>query len=105
MPLIVAKEMIAKMKSGSVTVNLAVESGENIETTVKDEKFIMENGVTCLVYTILASQLPTTSIIIYSSNISNFLLSMGSMPMKVKDYHYMMIYRKFLILSHYSFTK
>jgi NAD/NADP transhydrogenase alpha subunit len=42
-------------------VDLAAETGGNIETTVKDEKIITDNGVTCLGYTDLASRLPTTS--------------------------------------------
>ena len=80
--------MVAKMKSGSVTVDLAAESGGNIETTVKDEKFITDNGVTCLGYTDLASRLPTTSSTLYSNNISKFLLSMGPITTKVKDHWY-----------------
>lgn len=76
------------MKSGSVTVDLAAESGGNIETTVKDKKIITDNGVTCLGYTDLASRLPTTSSTLYSNNISKFLLSMGPQTTKVKDYWY-----------------
>jgi NAD(P) transhydrogenase len=34
-PIMITKEMIAKMKSGSVTVDLAAESGGNVETTVE----------------------------------------------------------------------
>eukprot|EP00956_Cyclotella_meneghiniana_P029070 scaffold69349_cov70-Cyclotella_meneghiniana.AAC.2 len=87
-PLMITKDMVAKMKSGSVTVDLAAESGGNIETTVKDEKFITDNGVTCLGYTDLASRLPTTSSTLYSNNISKFLLSMGPITTKVKDHWY-----------------
>ena len=76
------------MKSGSVTVDLAAESGGNIETTVKDEKVITDNGVKCLGYTDLASRLPTTSSTLYSNNISKFLLSMGPQTTKIKDYFY-----------------
>ena len=43
-PTMVTKEMVAKMKAGSVTVDLAAEAGGNIETTVKDEKFVTPNG-------------------------------------------------------------
>jgi len=87
-PLMITKEMVAKMKSGSVTVDLAAESGGNIGTTVKDEKIVTDNGVTCLGYTDLASRLPTTSSSLYSNNISKFLLSMGPQTTKVKDYLY-----------------
>ncbi|KAL3766758.1 hypothetical protein ACHAWO_005156 [Cyclotella atomus] len=87
-PIMITKDMVSKMKSGSVTVDLAAESGGNIETTVKDEKFITDNGVTCIGYTDLASRLPTTSSTLYSNNISKFLLSMGPQTTKVKDYWY-----------------
>ena len=43
-PRMITKEMIAKMKAGSVTVDLAAETGGNIETTVKDELFVTDNG-------------------------------------------------------------
>mmetsp|Transcript_943 Transcript_943/g.1948 ORF Transcript_943/g.1948 Transcript_943/m.1948 type:complete len:975 (+) Transcript_943:398-3322(+) len=87
-PLMITKDMVARMKSGSVTVDLAAESGGNIETSVKDEKIKTENGVTCLGYTDLASRLPTTSSTLYSNNIGKFLLSMGPQTTKVKDYLY-----------------
>merc|ERR1712071_455074 len=57
-PIMITKEMVAKMKSGSVTVDLAAENGGNVETTVKDQKFVTENGVTCLGYTDLPSCFP-----------------------------------------------
>lgn len=60
-PLMITNDMVAKMKAGSVTVDLAAETGGNIGTTVKDEKIFTDNGVTCLGYTDLASRLPTTS--------------------------------------------
>uniref|UniRef100_A0A6V2B5X5 NAD(P) transhydrogenase, mitochondrial n=5 Tax=Ditylum brightwellii TaxID=49249 RepID=A0A6V2B5X5_9STRA len=87
-PKMITKDMIAKMKSGSVTVDLAAENGGNIETTVKDQKFITDNGVICLGYTDLPSRLPTTSSTLYSNNISKFLLSTGPMTTKVKDHYY-----------------
>jgi NAD/NADP transhydrogenase alpha subunit len=40
----ITKEMVAKMKPGSVTVDLAAEAGGNIGTTVKDEAIITDNG-------------------------------------------------------------
>ncbi len=87
-PIMVTKDMVAKMKAGSVTVDLAAENGGNVETTVKDEKIITDNGVICLGYTDLASRLPTTSSSLYSNNISKLLLSAGPMTTKVKDYYH-----------------
>lgn len=85
-PRMITKDMVAKMKSGSVTVDLAAETGGNVETTVKDQKIITENGVTCLGYTDLPSRLPTTSSSLYSNNISKLLLSAGPHTTKEKDY-------------------
>ena len=81
-PIMVTKEMVAKMKSGSVTVDLAAEAGGNIETTIPNEKYITDNGVTCIGYTDLPSRLPTTSSSLYSNNISKFLLSAGPQTTK-----------------------
>ena len=87
-PLMITREMVARMKSGSVTVDLAAKSGGNIGTTVKDQRIETKNGVTCLGYTDLASRLPTTSSLFYSNNISTFLLSIGPQTTKVKDHYY-----------------
>jgi NAD(P) transhydrogenase len=87
-PIMVTKEMVAKMKRGSVTVDLAAESGGNIETTVADKKIVTDNGVTCLGYTDLPSRLPTTSSTLYANNISKFLLSAGPQTKKVPSYFY-----------------
>ena len=87
-PKMITKEMVSKMKSGSVTVDLAAETGGNVETTVKDKRIVTDNGVTCLGYTDLASRLPTTSSSLYSNNISKFLLSIGPHSTKEPGYYY-----------------
>lgn len=87
-PIMVTKEMVEKMKSGSVTVDLAAEAGGNIETTVKDEAIVTPNGVTCIGYTDLPSRLPTTSSSLYANNISKFLLSVGPTTTKDAGYYY-----------------
>lgn len=70
-PLMITKDMVAKMKAGSVTVDLAAETGGNVETTVKDEKILTDNGVTCIGYTDLASRLPTTSRLVLHLNFTS----------------------------------
>lgn len=87
-PKMITKEMVAKMKSGSVTVDLAAENGGNVATTVKDQRIVTENGVTCLGYTDLTSRLPTTSSSLFSNNIFKFLLSTGPQTTKEKGYYY-----------------
>jgi len=86
-PIMITKAMVAKMKPGSVTVDLAAEAGGNIGTTVKDEAIITDNGVTCIGYTDLPSRLPTTSSSLFSNNISKFLLSAGPQTSKVNSYY------------------
>ena len=77
-PLMITKEMVVRMKSGIITVGLAM----------KDKRIVTNNGVMCLGYTDLVSRLPTTSSSLYSNNISKFLLSMGPQTMKTKEYMY-----------------
>ncbi|MBW7894438.1 MAG: NAD(P) transhydrogenase subunit alpha [Opitutaceae bacterium] len=47
-PLLVNKAMLAGMKSGSVVVDIAVESGGNVETSRPGEDVITDNGVTII---------------------------------------------------------
>jgi NAD(P) transhydrogenase len=43
-PKMITSDMVAKMKPGSVTVDLAAEAGGNIGTTVKDQTIVTDNG-------------------------------------------------------------
>ena len=76
------------MKPGSVTVDLAAEAGGNIETTVKDQRIVTDNGVICLGYTDLPSRLANTSSSLYANNISKFLLSIGPQTTKQAGYYF-----------------
>ncbi|GLV37820.1 hypothetical protein CBL_06478 [Carabus blaptoides fortunei] len=75
-PLLILKEHIEKMKPGSVVVDLAAESGGNIETTKPGEIYSF-NDITHIGYTDLSSRLPTQSSTLYANNISKFLFSIG----------------------------
>ncbi|CAH1995823.1 unnamed protein product [Acanthoscelides obtectus] len=75
-PLLIKKEHIESMKPGSVVVDLAAESGGNIETTRPNEVYVYHD-VTHVGLTDLPSRLPTQSSNLYANNISKFLLSMG----------------------------
>lgn len=72
-PLLITKEMIASMKSGSVIVDLAAQAGGNAALTVKDEIFQTENGVKIIGYTDLPSRLPTQSSQLYATNLVNLM--------------------------------
>ncbi len=74
-PLLVLKEHIESMKPGSVVVDLAAESGGNIETTKPGEIYTYKD-VVHIGFTDLPSRLPTQSSTLYANNISKFLLSM-----------------------------
>jgi len=82
-PILITKEMIQVMKPGSVTVDLAAESGGNIETTRPGECYVTSNGVKCIGYTDMASRLATTSSQLFANNQAKFLLSVG--PHTTKD--------------------
>lgn len=64
------------MKPGSVIVDLAAESGGNVETTVPG-KIVTKHDVVHIGLTDLPSRLPTQSSTLYANNISKFLLSIG----------------------------
>jgi H+-translocating NAD(P) transhydrogenase len=88
-PIMITKEMVAVMKNGSVTVDLAAETGGNIETTVPDARIVTDQGVICLGYTDLPSRLATTSSTLYANNISKLLLSAGPQTTKEAGYFYL----------------
>lgn len=54
-PLLVTKAMLAGMKPGSVVVDIAVESGGNVETSRPGEDVITDNGVTIIGHPCLES--------------------------------------------------
>lgn len=64
------------MKPGSVIVDLAAESGGNVETTVPG-KIVTKHDVVHIGLTDLPSRLPNQSSTLYANNISKFLLSIG----------------------------
>ena len=71
-PLIVTRDMIAKMKKGSVIVDLAVEDGGNVEGS-KLNKVIDQDGVTILGHGDLATKVPFDASHMYANNVTNFI--------------------------------
>ncbi|PWC12721.1 Re/Si-specific NAD(P)(+) transhydrogenase subunit alpha [Brenneria roseae subsp. americana] len=72
-PRLITKEMVLSMKSGSVIVDLAAQTGGNCELTVADRVTVTENGVKIIGYTDLPSRLPTQSSQLYGTNLVNLL--------------------------------
>ena len=71
-PLLVTEEMIAKMKNGSVIIDLAAATGGNTGATKNDET-IVYNGVTIVGNSNLPATMPYDASKLYGKNISNFL--------------------------------
>lgn len=71
-PVLVTKEAVAKMRPGSVIVDLAAERGGNCELTKPDETIVV-NGVTIMGPTNLPATVPLHASQMYSKNIVTFL--------------------------------
>jgi NAD(P) transhydrogenase subunit alpha len=71
-PLIVTKEMISRMKPGSVLVDLAVETGGNIEGSAVDQE-IEHDGIRIIGLGNLPGRVALNASQMYASNMSSFL--------------------------------
>ncbi len=67
------KDMVEKMKPGSVIIDLAAERGGNCELTQMDKKIESKNGVTIIGYTDFPSRMATQSSNLYSTNIRHMI--------------------------------
>ncbi len=86
-PLLVTKEMVAKMAPGSVIVDLAAERGGNCELTHPGE-IAIELGVTIVGLVNLATAVPYHASQMYSRNLSAFLLLLvkeGKLQLNLDD--------------------
>jgi len=71
-PLLVTKEMVETMRSGSVIVDLAASTGGNCELS-KNKETIMHQGVTIVGNSNLAAGMPSDASKLYGKNVLNFL--------------------------------
>jgi NAD(P) transhydrogenase subunit alpha len=82
-PILVTEEMVKSMKTGSVIVDMAVESGGNCAISEKD-KTVVKFGVTLVGESNLPSLLPVNASQLYATNISTLFLhlfnSFGLIP-------------------------
>src|SRR5712692_1140430 len=86
-PILVTKEMIARMAPGSVIVDLAGERGGNCELTRPGE-IVVEHGVTIVGRLNLASTVPYHASQMYARNVSAFLLHLvkdGKLQLDLSD--------------------
>jgi H+-translocating NAD(P) transhydrogenase subunit alpha len=73
-PRLITAEMVARMRSGSVIVDLAAEAGGNCELT-RPGKTMIADGVTILAPTNLPSEMPWHASTLYSRNLTAFVLA------------------------------
>ncbi len=71
-PRIVTADMVAAMKPGSVIVDMAVDSGGNVEGS-RLEEIVDANGVKIIGYANLARRVPTAASQVYSSNLVSMI--------------------------------
>jgi NAD(P) transhydrogenase subunit alpha len=86
-PILVTKEMVARMVPGSVIVDLAAERGGNCELTRGGET-VVEHGVTIIGQFNLASTVPYHASQMYARNLTAFLLNLvkdGSLQFNEAD--------------------
>ncbi len=81
-PVLITKEMVAGMASGSVIVDLAAERGGNCELTKPDEA-VAVNGVTILGPTNLPASVPYHASQMYAKNVANFALLLNKQGMNL----------------------
>ncbi len=88
-PIIVTKEMVAGMKPGSILVDLAVETGGNVEGAVLNQEVDI-NGVRILGLENMAGRVPVVASQMYSANLYNFVdefwdKEAKTMPLNLED--------------------
>jgi NAD(P) transhydrogenase subunit alpha len=86
-PLLVTADAVRKMAPGSVIIDLAAERGGNCELTKADQT-VVENGVTILGPTNLASEIPQHASQMYAKNIVTFMqliTKQGAIDIDLKD--------------------
>ena len=71
-PLLITKEMVAKMRPGSVIVDMAASSGGNVEDSVED-KIVVKKGIKIIAWNNLAVKIASDSSRLYAKNLYNFL--------------------------------
>ena len=76
-PILVTAQMVSQMAPGSVVVDLAAESGGNVEGSVAGEIIKKQNGVKIWGAKDVPSQLPFHASMLFSRNVVNLLLLMS----------------------------
>ena len=75
-PRLVHQSTLAKMKAGSVLIDMAAGTGGNVEGSVPDETITTANGVRIVGAANIPSQLAAQSSDLYSNNLVNFITTL-----------------------------
>ncbi len=75
-PVLITREMVGSMKSGSVIVDVSIDQGGNCELTERGRTITTSGGVTIAGLMNLPGQVPVHSAQLYAHNICNLLLDM-----------------------------
>jgi NAD(P) transhydrogenase subunit alpha len=88
-PVLLPADMVRRMKSGSVVVDIAAEQGGNCELTRPGERYRTENGVTVIGEKNLPSQLAVHASAMFSRNLEKLLAHVtdkdGALKLDVAD--------------------
>lgn len=72
-PILVNEAMLAKMRRGSIVVDLAAETGGNVAGTKLNEEVITANGVRIIGTGALEAEVPRSSSQMFGSNVASFV--------------------------------
>ncbi|MDN0200117.1 Re/Si-specific NAD(P)(+) transhydrogenase subunit alpha [Streptomyces sp. S.PNR 29] len=72
-PKLITAEHVARMKPGSVIVDMAAVQGGNVEGTVAGKAVVTDNDVTIIGYTDLPGRLPAQASQLYGTNLVNLM--------------------------------
>lgn len=72
-PRLIKAETVAKMKPGSFILDMAVETGGNVEGSKEGETVVTENGVKILGIPNIPGTVATEASALYARNVFNFL--------------------------------
>ncbi|MEO0447395.1 MAG: NAD(P) transhydrogenase subunit alpha [Verrucomicrobiota bacterium] len=89
-PRLIPSPVIERMQRGSVVVDLAAETGGNVEGIRVDEEVVLENGVTLLGHGKFETFLPRDASQMYASNLASFVehfwdQETGELPIDLED--------------------
>ena len=72
-PLLVKEDVVASMSHGSIVVDLAAETGGNVEGVIAGEEVVTENGVRLIGHRKLENFVPRDASGMFANNLANFV--------------------------------